>query len=145
LAILVGCDRFKLSVAPAIDLSKLTMAEKDALSLSLLPLVDRLATALARITELEQAVVTDLIGAIRPMVWVSDTLGIQRGHAVEWQVCLAHLLRDARYAVECGDVAFSAAFKCLLLRAITIGRRRDKLKVFVLAARLPTQPLAQAG
>jgi transposase len=43
-------------------------------------------------------------------------------------VCLAHLLRDARYAVECGDVAFSAAFKRLLLRAIAIGRRRDTLK-----------------
>jgi hypothetical protein len=24
------------------------------------------------------------------MVWVSDMLGSQRGHAVEWQVCLAH-------------------------------------------------------
>ena len=42
--------------------------------------------------------------------------------------CLAHLLRDARYAVECGDIAFSAALKRLLLRAIAIGRRRDTLK-----------------
>ncbi len=47
-------------------------------------------------------------------------LGSQRGHGVEWQVCLAHLLRDARYAVEAGDIAFSAAFKRLLLRAIAI-------------------------
>ena len=46
----------------------------------------------------------------------------------EWQVCLAHLLRDARYAIECGDTAFSVAFKRLLLRAIAIGRRRDTLK-----------------
>jgi len=46
----------------------------------------------------------------------------------QWQVCLAHLLRDARYAVECGDTAFSAAFKLLLLRAIAIGRRRETLK-----------------
>jgi len=75
-----------------------------------------------------KAVVRDLFGAIQPMVWVSDMLGSQRGHAVEWQVCLAHLLRDARYAVECGDVAFSVAFKRLLLRAIAIGRRRDTLK-----------------
>jgi transposase len=75
-----------------------------------------------------KAVVQALFGAIQPMVWVSDMLGSQRGHAVEWQVCLAHLLRDARYAVECGDVAFSAAFKRLLLRAIAIGRRRDMLK-----------------
>jgi hypothetical protein len=43
-------------------------------------------------------------------------------------ICQAHLLRDARYAVETGDIAFSAAFKRLLLRAIAIGRRRDTLK-----------------
>ena len=75
-----------------------------------------------------KVVVADLFGAIRPLVWVSDMLGSQRGHAGQWQVCLAHLLRDARYAVECGDTAFSAAFKRLLLRAIAIGRRRDTLK-----------------
>ncbi len=75
-----------------------------------------------------KAVVQALFGEIRPMVWVSDMLGSQRGHAVEWQVCLAHLLRDATYAIECGDTAFSAAFKRLLLRAIAIGRRRDDLK-----------------
>ena len=75
-----------------------------------------------------KAVVRDLFGAIQPTVWVSDMLGSQRGHGADWQVCLAHLLRDARYAVECGDVAFSAAFKRLLLRAIAIGRRRDTLK-----------------
>ena len=75
-----------------------------------------------------KAVVHDLFGAIQPMVWVSDMLGSQRGHGVQWQVCLAHLLRDARYAVECGDTAFSAAFKRLLLRAIAIGRRREALK-----------------
>ena len=68
-----------------------------------------------------KAVVQALFGEIRPMVWVSDMLGSQRGHAVEWQVCLAHLLRDATYAIECGDTVFSAAFKRLLLRAIAIG------------------------
>ena len=75
-----------------------------------------------------KAVVQALFGAVQPMVWVSDMLGSQRGHGIDWQVCLAHLLRDARYAVECGDTAFSAAFKRLLLRAIAIGRRRDTLK-----------------
>jgi len=80
-----------------------------------------------------KAVVQDLFGAIRPLVWVSDMLGSQRGHGVQWQVCLAHLLRDARYAVECGDAAFSAAFKLLLLRAIAIGRRRETLKDTTLA------------
>ncbi len=75
-----------------------------------------------------KAVVTALFGSIRPQVWVSDMLGSQRGHAIEWQVCLAHLLRDAKYAIEDGDSAFSAPFRRLLLRAIAIGRRRDTLK-----------------
>ena len=75
-----------------------------------------------------KAVVQALFGQIKPAVWVSDMLGSQRGHGAEWQVCLAHLLRDARYAVECGDIAFSAAFKRLLLRAVAIGRRRGTLK-----------------
>ena len=75
-----------------------------------------------------KVVVTTLFGAIRPQVWVSDMLGSQRGHGVRWQVCLAHLLRDAKYAIECGDTAFSAPFRWLLLRAIAIGQRREMLK-----------------
>lgn len=75
-----------------------------------------------------KAVVQAVFGAIRPSVWVSDMLGSQRGHGVVWQVCLAHLLRDAKFAIECGDTAFSAPFRRLLLRAIAIGRRREMLK-----------------
>jgi transposase len=75
-----------------------------------------------------KAVVAALFGAIQPEVWVSDMLGSQRGHGVLWQVCLAHLLRDSKYAIECSDTAFSAPFRWLLLRAIAIGRRRDVLK-----------------
>jgi transposase len=75
-----------------------------------------------------KTVVTALFGPVQPEVWVSDMLGSQRGHGVLWQVCLAHLLRDAKYAIECGDTAFSASFRWLLLRAITIGRRRETLK-----------------
>lgn len=80
-----------------------------------------------------KAVVTALFGDIRPEVWVSDMLGSQRGHAGQWQVCLAHLLRDAKYAIEDGDTAFSASFRRLLLRAVAIGRRRETLKDTTLA------------
>ncbi len=59
--------------------------------------------------------------------------GSQRGDAVRWQVCLAHLLRDARYGVEGGDTDFSAAFRRLLLRAIAIGRRRSTFQDTTLA------------
>jgi transposase len=75
-----------------------------------------------------KAVVRALFADIRPEVWVSDMLGSQRGHGLLWQVCLAHLLRDAQYAIECGDTAFSAPFRRLLLRAIAIGQRREALK-----------------
>jgi transposase len=81
-----------------------------------------------------KAVVQTLFGTIRPSVWVSDMLGSQRGHAEQWQVCLAHLLRDTRYAIECGDTAFSLPFKWLLLRAVAIGRRRTDLKDSTLAS-----------
>jgi transposase len=80
-----------------------------------------------------KTVVTALFGDTKPAVWVSDMLGSQRGHGVFWQVCLAHLLRDAAYAIECGDTAFSAPFRLLLLRAIAIGRRREVLKDTTLA------------
>ncbi len=73
-------------------------------------------------------VVRDLFGDWRPRVWISDGLRSQRGHAMQWQMCLAHLLRDAQYAIDCGDDGFSAAFKRLLLRAVAIGRRRDTLR-----------------
>lgn len=42
-------------------------------------------------------------------------------------MCFAHLLRDARYAIDCADAAFSAQFKALLLRAIAISRMRPRL------------------
>jgi transposase len=45
--------RFGGCVTPALDVSKLTVAEKDALILSLLPLIGQLEAALARIAELE--------------------------------------------------------------------------------------------
>jgi len=73
-------------------------------------------------------VVRAIFGDIRPEVWVSDMLGSQKRHAKAWQVCLAHLLRDAQYAIDAGDTAFSAPFKLLLLRAIAIGRRRETLR-----------------
>ena len=50
-----------------------------------------------------KAVVTALFGANRPEAWVSDMFPSQRGHGEAWRVCPAHLLRDAKYAIECGD------------------------------------------
>ncbi len=80
-----------------------------------------------------RAVVAGVFGDTQPAVWVSDMFGAQRGHGLLWQVCLAHLLRDAQFAIESGDDAFSAPFKLLLLRAVAIGRRRERLADTTLA------------
>ncbi len=75
-----------------------------------------------------KAVVTELMGGASPLVWVSDLYGAQQGHGQDWQVSLAHQLRDVQYAIDDGDDVFSFRLKRLLLRAIAIGRRRDGLK-----------------
>ena len=74
------------------------------------------------------AVVTGFLKGARPEVWVSDRYAGQAGHGAMRQVCLAHLLRDAQYAIDEGDTDFAPAFKLLLLRAVAIGRRRDGLE-----------------
>jgi len=73
------------------------------------------------------AVISDFLQGVRPEVWISDRYGAQMGHAEAHQVCLAHLLRDARFAIEAGDKVFAPGFKFLLKRALAIGRRRDNL------------------
>src|SRR5215208_7208255 len=70
-----------------------------------------------------RAVVREVLGGHRPAIWVSDLYSAQRGHADLWQVCLAHQLRDLRYAVDAGDTLFAPRLKALLLRAVVLARR----------------------
>jgi transposase len=73
-------------------------------------------------------VVADFLGKHRPEVWVSDRLAAQMGWARrEHQVCLAHLIRDAQYAIDAGDSAFAPGLRKLLRRACGMGARRDDL------------------
>jgi len=75
-----------------------------------------------------KAVVAAFLGDWRPDFWLSDRLGSQMGWARRGhQVCLAHLIRDAAYAIEARDEAFAPGLKGLLKRACAIGRRRDRL------------------
>jgi transposase len=73
-------------------------------------------------------VVTEFLSGAQPEVWVADRYSGQLGHGAARQMCLAHLLRDANYAIEEGCNGFALEFKWLLLRAISIGRRRPDLK-----------------
>ena len=74
-----------------------------------------------------RAVVREVLAGHRPEIWVSDLYGAQRGHAERWQLCLAHQLRDCRFAIEAGDAVFAPPLKRLILRAVAIGRRRAGL------------------
>ena len=79
-------------------------------------------------------VVAEFLGAARPDFWVSDRLAAQMGWAAkDHQVCLAHLLRDIQYAIDCGDNALAPGLKALLKRAARIGRRRPSLADSTLA------------
>src|SRR5580704_8375252 len=74
------------------------------------------------------AVLTDFLGQTKPDVWVADRYAAQAGHGNQRQLCLAHLLRDAQYAIDTGDTGFAPGFYKLLQRAVAIGRRRPDLK-----------------
>jgi transposase len=80
-------------------------------------------------------VLGDLLGEHRPDFWISDRYSGQKGFATQGhQFCLAHLIRDAQYAVDAGDAGFAPGFLALLRRACRIGALRDRLDDRRLAA-----------
>ena len=75
-----------------------------------------------------KVVIDETMAGHRPQVWVSDLFSAQKAHPAEqWQVCLAHQLRDCQYAIDAGDDLFAPRMKRLLLRAIAVNRRRHEL------------------
>ena len=75
-----------------------------------------------------KVVVSKFLGEYRPDFWVSDRFGAQMGWAKhDHQFCLAHLIRDAKYAIDAGDTAFAPRFRELLQRACAIAGRRPNL------------------
>ena len=73
------------------------------------------------------SVVTEVLNGHRPTLWVSDLYGAQQGHADNWQVCLAHQLRNCQFAIEAGDMVFAPRMKAWLLRVCVLARRRSEL------------------
>lgn len=102
-------------------------------------------------------VVSAFLDTHRPDYWVSDRLAAQMGWATkEHQVCLAHLIRDAQYAIDDGDRTFAPGLKKLFERACAIGRRRSGLADATLRSHyykleerldrlLKTAPIGRAG
>ena len=74
-----------------------------------------------------KCVPTDFLAGARPKVWLSDRLPAQCTHAEAHQFCLAHLIRDAQYAIDHGDTIFAPQFKAFLKDACAVGHRRPDL------------------
>ena len=72
-------------------------------------------------------VVGEVMDGHRPAIWVSDLYSAQQGHGADWQICLAHQLRDCQFAIDAGDAIFAPRMKALLLRAFVLARRRHHL------------------
>jgi transposase len=104
----------------------------------------------------EQSVIGEFLGDFCPSYWVSDRYAGQLGWAEHNQVCLAHLIRDVQYAIDCGDEVLGPDLIRLLRDACGYGARRDRLSDATLKsykARLETRltrllaraPLQAAG
>jgi transposase len=53
-------------------------------------------------------VINEVLGEHRRDIWVSDLFSAQKNHsAPQWQMCLAHQLRDFQYAIDVGDRLFN--------------------------------------
>ena len=101
------------------------------------PFVSQRAVAALRMVlhrQQHKCVPTDFLGGVKPQMWLSDRLAAQLGHAEEHQFCLAHLIRDAQYAIDHGDTIFAPDFKALLKDACAVGRRRPDLADATIAA-----------
>lgn len=81
-----------------------------------------------------RSVAEEVLGGHQPQVWVSDRYAGQQELGKEHQVCLAHVLRDVQYAIDCGDTIFAPQIRDHLRWAIRVGKRRDDLKDTTLAS-----------
>jgi transposase len=81
-----------------------------------------------------RAVAADILGAHQPEVWISDRYAGQQELGRVHQVCLAHVLRDVQYAIDCGDSVAAPKIRDHLRWAIRVGKRRPNLKDSTLAA-----------
>lgn len=72
--------------------------------------------------------IQEVLGAHRPTIGVSDLYRAQQNHPAEdWQVCLAHQVRDGQFAIDTGDAVFAPRMQAVFLRAFAIHKRRDTL------------------
>lgn len=74
-----------------------------------------------------KSVPEDFLAGRTPKAWLSDRYAAQAGLAEAHQFCLAHLIRDAQYAIDHGDHVFAPQFKAFLKDACAVGRNRPQM------------------
>lgn len=118
-------DRLRAGAVIASDETGLRVARKNAW----LWVMQHGDTAVFRVDPSRgKRVLADFLGEHRPAFWLSDRYGGQMGFATHGhQFCLAHLIRDAQYAIDAGDTGFAPGFLALLKRACRIGAARPRL------------------
>ncbi len=67
-------------------------------------------------------VVDEMMAGHEPKVWISDRYSAQQGHGERHQTCLAHLARDAAFALEHGSDDWPFRFKLWLGAAFDLAR-----------------------
>lgn len=73
-------------------------------------------------------VIEEVMAEVVPEVWGSDLYSAQTCHpGKQWQVCLAHQLRDCQFAMDKGDTIFAPVMQQLFQHAIGIHNRRERL------------------
>ncbi|TWB08779.1 transposase IS66 family protein [Nitrospirillum amazonense] len=75
-----------------------------------------------------RAMAEQVLGGVRPEVWVSDRYAGKQDLGQVHQVCLAHVLRDVQYAIDCGDTVVAPRVRDHLRWAIRVSKRRPSLK-----------------
>jgi transposase len=73
-------------------------------------------------------VVREVMDGAQPAVWVSDVLSSQMCHpASDYQICLAHQVRDLQYAVDTHQCSWARQVQNLFYEAMRLHRQRDDL------------------
>jgi transposase len=81
------------------------------------------------------SVVRTMMAGHRPAVWLSDRYSAQQGHGLAQQTCLAHLARDAAYALEASDDPVPFRLKLWLASAFDLADDVARLAAATVAAK----------
>ena len=73
-------------------------------------------------------VIEDFLKGNVPLTWISDLYSGQlKNPALKLQICLAHQLRNCKYAVDCKDEIFAPVMIELILEGIVLGKQYQKI------------------